>query len=64
LAIAVPAAPKPAAPKPATVTHTVRSGDTLSAISRKYGVSVRDIQQWNGLRGERIDIGQRLKIKK
>jgi membrane-bound lytic murein transglycosylase D len=42
----------------------VRSGDTLSAISRKYGVSVRDIQQWNGLRGERIDIGQRLKIKK
>jgi membrane-bound lytic murein transglycosylase D len=64
LAIAVPAAPKPAAPKPSTLTHTVRSGDTLSAISRKYGVSVRDIQQWNGLRGERIDIGQRLKIVK
>jgi membrane-bound lytic murein transglycosylase D len=64
MAIAVPAAPKPAAPKSATVTHTVRSGDTLSAIGRKYGVSVRDIQQWNGLRGERIDIGQRLKIKK
>jgi membrane-bound lytic murein transglycosylase D len=65
LSIAAPAAaPKPAAPNPTTRTHTVRSGDTLSALSRRYGVTVKEIQAWNGLKGERIDIGQRLKIKR
>jgi membrane-bound lytic murein transglycosylase D len=29
--------------------HLVRSGDTLSAIARKYGVSVSSIQQVNGM---------------
>ena len=44
--------------------HTVRSGETLSAIARKYGVRVSDIQRWNGLRGTTIQIGQRLIVKK
>ena len=44
--------------------HTVRSGETLSAIARKYGVRVSDIQKWNGLRGTTIQIGQRLIVKK
>jgi membrane-bound lytic murein transglycosylase D len=42
----------------------VRSGETLSAIARKYGVRVSDIQKWNGLRGTTIQIGQRLIVKK
>jgi len=42
--------------------HTVRSGDTLGAIARKYGVRVSDIQRWNGLRGTVIRVGQRLKV--
>lgn len=44
--------------------HTVRSGETLSVIARKYGVKVSDIQRWNGLRGTTIQIGQRLIVKK
>ncbi|MGA0818070.1 MAG: transglycosylase SLT domain-containing protein [Schleiferiaceae bacterium] len=44
--------------------HTVRSGETLSTIARKYGVKVSDIQRWNGLRGTTIQIGQRLIVKK
>ena len=44
--------------------HTVRSGETLSIIARKYGVKVSDIQRWNGLRGTTIQIGQRLIVKK
>ena len=63
------------APEPQTTTassapasspkrHTVRSGETLSAIARKYGVRVSDIQKWNGLRGTTIQIGQRLIVKK
>jgi membrane-bound lytic murein transglycosylase D len=65
LAIAAPAAaPKPAAPTPTIRNHTVRSGDTLTALARRYGVTVKEIQAWNGIKGERIDIGQRLKIKR
>lgn len=43
--------------------HVVRSGDTLGAIARKYGVSTRQIMAWNGLRNaNRLSIGQRLRI--
>lgn len=61
------AAPK-AKSKKATTTgatryYTVKKGDTLSGIAAKYrGVSVRDIKRANGLRSNRIDIGQRLII--
>jgi len=30
-----------------TITYTVRKGDTLSAISRLYKVSVEKLQDWN-----------------
>jgi membrane-bound lytic murein transglycosylase D len=52
------------APASSTKRHSVRSGETLSAIARKYGVRVSDIQKWNGLRGTTIQIGQRLIVKK
>jgi len=52
------------APASSIKRHTVRSGETLSAIARKYGVRVSDIQKWNGLRGTTIQIGQRLIVKK
>jgi len=44
------------------VTHKVRRGQTLSAISRRYGKSVRKIKSANGLKSDRIYVGQRLKI--
>ena len=50
-------------PQPEEVYHTVRSGDTLGAIARRYGVSVRTVQQLNGLRGSGIRVGQRLRVK-
>lgn len=40
--------------------HRVRSGESLGVIGEKYGVSVRQIQNWNGLRGTTIRAGQRL----
>ena len=30
-------------------TYTVKSGDTLMAISRKYKLNVNDISRWNGM---------------
>ncbi len=43
--------------------HVVKSGDTLSAIAKKYRVTVRQIMNWNGLRSaDRLSIGQKLRI--
>ncbi len=38
----------------------VRQGETLFSISRQYDVSVDEIRSWNNLRGNQINIGQRL----
>jgi membrane-bound lytic murein transglycosylase D len=32
------------------VTHTVRSGDTLSSIARRYGVTAGQIAAWNDIK--------------
>jgi membrane-bound lytic murein transglycosylase D len=40
----------------------VRSGDYLGKIANRYGVSVNSIKRWNGLRSNRLRIGQRLVI--
>lgn len=45
-------------------THTVKKGETLSSISRKYGCTVNDIKKWNGLKSNTVKVGQKLKIKK
>ena len=44
--------------------YTVKSGDTLYSISRKYpGVTANDIMKFNGI-GEKINVGMKLKIPK
>ncbi len=42
--------------------HKVRSGDTLSGIAKKYGVSVAKLKSWNNIPGTRIYAGQKLKV--
>ncbi len=54
--------PKEDETEPQKITYKVRSGDTLSEIAEKYGVSTGKLRQWNGLRGSRIRAGQRLTI--
>jgi penicillin-insensitive murein endopeptidase len=49
------------APGP-TVTHRVRSGETLSHLSRRYGTSTRAIRRANGLRSSMIRAGRRYVI--
>ncbi len=50
-------------PVPKWKYHTVKSGNTLSGIGRKYKVSVRNIKKWNGLKSNMIRPKQKLKIK-
>jgi membrane-bound lytic murein transglycosylase D len=42
--------------------HTVRSGESLGLIAKKYNVTVKQIQQWNGMKGTMIHPGQKLAI--
>jgi len=43
--------------------HKVRKGDTLSSIADRYGVSVGDLAEWNGIGKKRsIQPGQKLKV--
>ena len=47
---------------PATM-HTVKKGDTLSAIAKRYGCSVQQLMKWNGLKNANaLRIGQRLRV--
>lgn len=39
-------------------SYTVRKGDTLYSISRRYGLSVEQLMKYNNLRGTTISIGQ------
>lgn len=43
--------------------HKVRRGETLTHVARRYGVTVRQLQAWNGMgRGTMIRAGQTLKV--
>ena len=48
--------------QPRCITYTVKSGDTLSRIARKYHVTVNDIKKWNNLKSDFIRDQQKLKI--
>lgn len=54
-----------ATPQNGNVTnHKIRSGETLSTIAARYGVTVNQLKSWNGISGTRINAGQTLKIYK
>ena len=47
---------------PEPVIYRVKSGDVLGGIASNYGVSLKQIKEWNGLEGTMIRVGQKLKI--
>ena len=46
----------------ATTDYKVRSGDSLLAIAREFGVKAQEIREENGIRGDRIRTGETLRI--
>jgi membrane-bound lytic murein transglycosylase D len=46
-----------------TTVHVVARGEVLGTIARRYGTTVREIQQLNNLRGTLIRQGQRLVVR-
>jgi LysM repeat protein len=73
---AIPATAEPEKPAPlpavqpepettaasAELVHTVARGDTLNKIARKYQVSAATIKKANGMKGDAVMLGQKLKI--
>tara|TARA_R110002126_G_scaffold223276_1_gene368308 strand:+ start:386 stop:1174 length:789 start_codon:yes stop_codon:yes gene_type:complete len=47
----------------ARTTYTVVKGDTLYSISRQYNISVKELQNINGLSDSSLSIGQELVVK-
>lgn len=47
-----------------TIIYKVKSGDNLSRIAAKHGVSVASLRKWNNIQGSLIKPGQRLYIYK
>lgn len=47
-----------------TAKHKVRSGETLYSIAHKYGVSVSELKRANGLKSDRLSIGQSISVHK
>jgi membrane-bound lytic murein transglycosylase D len=55
----------PTVPANGTATiHKIQSGESLSTIAARYGVTVNQLKSWNGISGTRITAGQTLKIYK
>lgn len=44
------------------VVHVVKSGENLTKIARRYGVTVSELRAANNLKTDRINAGQKLKI--
>ena len=56
---------KPVQQQPDYTSYTIRQGDTLYSIARRYGTTANDIAQYNNLTNkDAIKIGQKLKIPK
>ncbi len=45
------------------ILHKVRSGESLQKIASKYGVTIAEIKNWNGLRRDKINVGNVLTIR-
>jgi len=43
--------------------YTVKRGDAISLIAKRFDATAEQIRQWNQLEGDRVKIGQRLLVK-
>ncbi|WP_323137498.1 transglycosylase SLT domain-containing protein [Dyella subtropica] len=57
-----PVAGDDSAPSPGNKTHTVKSGETLWIIARRYSLNVDQLKRWNHLQDAKLRLGQILKI--
>jgi len=44
------------------ILHEVKTTDTLYSVARKYGVTIKDLMDWNGKKDFSLTVGEKLKI--
>ena len=44
------------------INHVVKRNESLYAIAKKYDVTLDEIQEWNNIKGSKLQRGQKLKI--
>ncbi len=49
--------------KPSEVEHQVKPTDTLYSIARQYGVTIKELMEWNNKKDFTLSVGERLKVK-
>lgn len=47
---------------PTTIFHVVQPSDTLYSVARKYGVTIKDLMDWNGKKDFSLSEGEKLKV--
>ena len=47
----------------APIYYTVKRGDALFSIARKFDATPDQLRQWNQIEGDRVKIGQKLLVK-
>ncbi len=53
---------KTKAKAPAAKVHKIKNGESLSSISKKYGVSIAELKRANGMTNDKLRAGKTLKI--
>lgn len=49
-------------PQGRTFYHTVRRGETLSSIARRYGVTAAELREWNPVSHSSVQVGRQLRV--
>jgi membrane-bound lytic murein transglycosylase D len=44
------------------ITHEVKASDTLFSISRQYGVTIKELMEWNAKKDFSLSVGEKLKV--
>ncbi|MEP2670370.1 MAG: LysM peptidoglycan-binding domain-containing protein [Cyclobacteriaceae bacterium] len=44
------------------IVHEVRSSDTLYSVARQYGVTIKDLMEWNEKKDFNLSLGEKLRI--
>lgn len=53
-----------AKPTHTEVTHTVKASDTLYSIAREYGVTIKELMDWNQKKDFSLTVGEKLRVVK
>jgi membrane-bound lytic murein transglycosylase D len=48
--------------EPVELVHEVKASDTLYSVARKYGVTIKELMEWNEKKDFSVSVGEKLKI--